>query len=203
MISQTLRIFQARMCIMFVRRYANKKPNHHYQSQRHRREQNLTSMNSVIIFCAKYLFVLVVICLAVAWLPTDRETKKRFIVATVLAGGIAFALSRIAGHLYYDPRPFVTEHLKPLIPHGADNGFPSDHALLTMALTAITYFFNKKIASLMLVLTIVVGVARILAKVHSPLDIGGGWVFGIIGAVCGYYLMRWAFTKYFKQTDTA
>lgn len=160
-------------------------------------------MNGVIIFCAKYLFVLVAIGLVVAWLPADRETKKRFVLATVLAGGIAFVLSRIAGHLYYDPRPFVTEHVKPLIPHGPDNGFPSDHALLTMTLTAITYFFNKKIASLMLILTIAVGVARILAKVHSPLDIGGGWIFGIIGAVCGYYLMRWAFAKFLKQSDAA
>jgi undecaprenyl-diphosphatase len=160
-------------------------------------------MNSVIIFCAKYLFVLVVICLAVAWLPTDRDTKKRFIVATVLAGGIAFVLSRITGHLYYDPRPFVTEHVKPLISHGPDNGFPSDHALLTMTLTAITYFFNKKIASVMLVLTIAVGIARVLAKVHSPLDIGGGWVFGIMGAVCGFYLMRWIFAKYVKHQEAA
>lgn len=160
-------------------------------------------MNSVIIFCAKYLFVFVALGLAVAWFPVDRETKKRFVVATILAGGIAFALSRIAGQLYYDPRPFVTEHVKPLIPHGPDNGFPSDHALLTMTLTSINYFFNKKIASLMLVLTLAVGIARILAKVHSPLDIGGSWVFGVIGAIGGYYLMRWIFSKYMKQHGTA
>src|SRR5579884_3493028 len=147
-------------------------------------------MNSIIIFCAKYLFLLVVICLVLAWWLTDRETKKRFLVATVLAGVIALLLARIASHLYYDPRPFVTEHVKPLIPHGPDNGFPSDHALLTMTLTAITYFFNKKVASVMLILTIIVGVARILAKLHSPLDIAGAWAFAIIGAVCGYYLMR-------------
>ena len=160
-------------------------------------------MNNVIIFCAKYLFVFVVLGLIAAWLPTDKLTKKKFIVAMVLAGVIALVLSRIAGHLYYDPRPFVTEHVKPLIPHGPDNGFPSDHALLTMTLTAITFFFNKKIASVMLLLTIAVGIARILAKVHSPLDISGGWAFGIIGAICGYYIMRWVFMKYVKQTDTA
>lgn len=153
-------------------------------------------MNSIIIFCAKYLFVAVILCLAIAWLPLEKETKKRFVVATVLAGGIAFALSRLAGHLYYDPRPFVTEHVKPLIPHAADNGFPSDHALLTGTLTAITYFFNKKVANVMLLLTLAVGIARILARVHSPLDIGGGWLFGVIGALAGYYLTRWLFGRY-------
>ncbi len=153
-------------------------------------------MNSVIIFGAKYLFVFVILGIIVAWLQVDREAKKRFIVATILAGVIAVILAKIASHLFYDTRPFVSEHVKPLVSHPADNGFPSDHALFTMTLTAITYYFNKKIAGVMLVLTIAVGLARVLAKVHSPLDIVGGWVFGIIGAVAGFYIMRWLFNKY-------
>lgn len=146
-------------------------------------------MNSIIVFCASYLYLAVIIGIGVAWLRTAKNTKVRFIVATIVAGIIAFLLSRIAGHLYYDPRPFVTEHVKPLISHSDDNGFPSDHALLTMTLTAVTYYFNKKIALAMLVLTIVIGIARVLAKVHSPLDIGAGWVFGIVGAVVGVYIV--------------
>ncbi|MGH7236917.1 MAG: phosphatase PAP2 family protein, partial [Candidatus Saccharimonadales bacterium] len=110
-----------------------------------------------------------------------------------------FILSRIGGHFYVDQRPFAAEHIKPLFAHAADNGFPSDHALLTMTLTAITYFFSKKIASIMLVLTIIIGVARVLARVHSTLDIAGGWVFGIVGALAGYYLMRWGINKYPKE----
>lgn len=158
-------------------------------------------MDQIIIFCAQYLFIFVILGLAIAWFQVDKSTKVKFIVATILAGGIAFALSRIAGHLYYDPRPFVTEHVKPLFSHTADNGFPSDHALLTGMLTAITYFYNKKVANFMLVLTLIIGVARVLAKVHSPLDIAGGWAFGIIGAVAGYYITRWIFNKYAKRPD--
>lgn len=153
-------------------------------------------MDQVIIFCAQYLFLFVILGLAGAWLRVNRDKKINFIVATILAGGIAFVLSRIAGHLYYDPRPFVTEHVKPLFGHSTDNGFPSDHALLTGTLTAITYFYDKKIAGIMLVLTVIIGVARVLAKVHSPLDIAGGWIFGFVGAVAGYYLTRWAFARY-------
>lgn len=153
-------------------------------------------MDSVIVFCASYLFLFVILLelLAVIKLDKDINAKVRFILAIVVAGIIAFILSRIAGKLYYDPRPFVREHVKPLIPHIADNGFPSDHALLTGTLTAITYFFNRKYANWMLPLTIIIGVARVLAKVHSPLDIGGGWVFGIIGAFAGFYIVKWAVT---------
>lgn len=148
-------------------------------------------MDNIIVFCAKYVFALVILGIGIAWLRTAKNLKVQFIVATIVAGAIAYILSRIASHLYYDPRPFVTEHVKPLIAHQADNGFPSDHALLTMTLTAITYFYSKKAATGMLVLTVIVGVARILAKIHSPLDIGGGWVLGIIGAVVGYYAVSW------------
>lgn len=153
-------------------------------------------MDSIIVFCAQYLFLFVIAGIGIAWLQTSKNLKAQFIVATLIAGAIAYILSRIASKLYYDPRPFVTEHVKPLIAHQTDNGFPSDHALLTGTLTAITYFFNKKAALAMLVLTIIIGIARVIAKVHSPLDIGVGWLFGIIGAVAGYYLSLWLFKKY-------
>lgn len=159
-------------------------------------------MDSLIVFCAQDLFLFVIAGIGLAWLQTTKNLKAQFIVATIIAGAIAFILSRIAGKLYYDPRPFVTEHVKPLISHQADNGFPSDHALLTGTLTAITYFFNKKVALGMLVLTVIIGIARVLAKVHSPLDIAVGWIFGIIGAIVGYYLTVWVFKKYTKAKKT-
>lgn len=158
-------------------------------------------MNNIIIFCAQYLYLFVILGVVTAWLKEKHEKKVRFLAAIILAGGIAFILSRIASRLYYDPRPFVTEHVKPLFPHPPDNGFPSDHALLTGTLTAITYFFNKKVAGVMLVLTVIIGVARVLAKVHSPLDIVGGWIFGIIGAVASYYLTTWYWHKKLKASQ--
>ena len=157
--------------------------------------------NNIIIFFASYLYLFVVLGILLAWLQTRKNLRLQFVVATVLAGVIALILSRIANKLYYDPRPFVTEHVKPLIAHVADNGFPSDHALLTMTLTAITYLYNRKVAAAMLVLTIVVGGSRILARVHSPLDIGTGWVIGIVGAVAGYYIAQYFWAKQKPKTQ--
>ena len=154
-------------------------------------------MNSIVVFVAQYLFLFVILLLGLAWLNTkDKNTKVKFIVSVIIAGIIAFILSRIASKFFYDTRPFVAQHVKPLFPHAADNGFPSDHALLTGTLTAAAYFFNKKYATGMLVLTILIGIARVWAKVHSPLDIAGGWVFGIVGAFAGYYLATWLIKKY-------
>jgi undecaprenyl-diphosphatase len=156
-------------------------------------------MNSVIIFCAAYLYLIVIIGFGIAWISTTKDRKIQFILMAIVAGAIAYILSRIASRLYFDPRPFVTEHVKPLIAHVADNGFPSDHALLTMTLTAITYFFNKKVALGMLTLSIIIGIARVLAKIHSPLDIGVGWLIGIIGAIASYYIIGYLWTKFYSE----
>lgn len=156
-------------------------------------------MNELIIFCAKYVVFLVVLGLAVAWLLVKKQLKWRFVVATILAGIIAFVLSRIASHLFYSPRPFVSEHIKPLIEHAPDNGFPSDHALFTSTLTAITFFFEKRTAAVMAVLTLLVCLSRILAHVHSPIDIIGGVVIGVGAAVASYYLTNWVFGRLHKQ----
>lgn len=153
-------------------------------------------MNTIIVFCAQYLYLFVIVGIGITWLLTTKNLKVQLIVATVIAGATAFILSRIASKLYYDPRPFVAQHVKALIAHQTDNGFPSDHALLTMTLASITYCFNRKIATVMLFLTFIIGIARVLAKVHAPLDIGAGWFFGIIGAIAGYYLSAWLFKKY-------
>ncbi|HUC95790.1 MAG TPA: phosphatase PAP2 family protein [Candidatus Saccharimonadia bacterium] len=157
-------------------------------------------MNSIIVFCASYLYLFVIIGIVIAWLKTTKNLKVQFIISTIIACAIAFIFSRIASKLYYDPRPFITEHVKPLIAHQTDNGFPSDHALLTGTLTAITYFYSKKVALGMLVLTVIIGIARVLAKVHSPLDIGAGWLFGVVGAVAGYYIVQYFWSKQKAKT---
>lgn len=160
-------------------------------------------MNAIIVFCANYLLIFVVLGTGIAWLKVDKATKLRFAVAAIIGGIVALVLSRIAGHVYFDPRPFVSRHVVPLIPHAADNGFPSDHALFTGMLTAITYFYSKKIASVMLLLTIAVGVARVLANVHSPLDILAAWILGTVGAVVGYIISSWLYDRYGHRGSSA
>lgn len=149
-------------------------------------------MDSAIIFCAKYLFAAVVLIVIIAWLGSDRKIKPRMAATIILAGILALIISRIAGKFYYDPRPFVRNpSIHPLIAHGSDNGFPSDHALLTITLTAALYFYSRRWAAAALVFTIIVSAARVLAHLHSPIDIIGAWIIGIAAAIAAYYLIGW------------
>ncbi len=46
-------------------------------------------MNHVIILCAKYLVVFVILSLVIAWLKGNKNTKLRFVIAFILAGATA------------------------------------------------------------------------------------------------------------------
>lgn len=83
----------------------------------------------------------------------------------------SYLLAKISAMFIYDPRPFVTSHVQPLFPHTPDNGFPSDHTLLTTAIAAVIFAFNKRLGAFLFALALVIGLARILAHVHQPLDI--------------------------------
>src|SRR5579862_7570003 len=93
-------------------------------------------MNFVIILSAKYLFLvsLVIFVLYLSYLWRKHKAKCFAVIKlAVVSFPLTLLAAKISGYFIYDPRPFVVEHVKPLIAHAADNGFPSDHMLLTMA----------------------------------------------------------------------
>lgn len=146
-------------------------------------------MDSIIIFCAKYLVFFVALLIAWIWFKENTRGKKKLAAQVILAGVIAAILIKLAGKLYYDPRPFIDGHVKPLFAHGPDNGFPSDHTALAMTLTAVMYYYNRQLAAVALVLTLLTGLGRVLAHVHSPIDIAGGLVIGLIAGWASWWAM--------------
>ena len=140
-------------------------------------------MDSVIVFVALYFLYLSVAVTVIFWWRCSRPTQIELLVRLIAGGLLALALATLAGHLYYDPRPFVTEHVTPLFAHAADNGFPSDHALLTSFLGFSVLAYSKKVGALLLALAIAVGSARVAAHVHAPVDIVGSFVISAFAAV--------------------
>lgn len=147
-------------------------------------------MDSLIIFCAKYLIGAVALLLGWAWLRSTRPGKIKFAIAAVVAGAIALFLAEIAGKIFYDPRPFVTRNLQPLVQHAPENGFPSGHTWISMTTTALLYYYGRSLFLVSLVITVAVGTARVLALVHSPIDIVGGIIIGSVAGYLGYRIAQ-------------
>src|ERR1700757_4513579 len=97
-------------------------------------------MNSLIIFGAKYLFLVLPLIFLFALYQASSKDRKKLIVVLVTALIIAGILDKIGAKLYYDPRPFVTHNVKPLVAHAPDNGFPSDHTVFCFTFAAVLYF---------------------------------------------------------------
>lgn len=131
-----------------------------------------------IIFSSKYLIYLLIVLYLIYLFLQGSSVKKRIAILSLFALPAAFIISRILSNFYYSTRPFVEQNFTPLISHAADNGFPSDHALLIFTLASAVFAFSKKWGVIFFILGIDIGLSRILAGIHSPLDILGSFLIG-------------------------
>ncbi|HAS00193.1 MAG: PAP2 superfamily protein [Candidatus Moranbacteria bacterium GW2011_GWC2_37_73] len=137
-------------------------------------------MDSIIIFGARHLTAVMILIAFVFFLKLSREKKMEIIVFAVITLPVIYLMAKISSLFYYNPRPFVVEQFVPLIPHADNNGFPSDHTLLSAAVASVVYFFNKKLGALLLILALLVGTSRVLAGVHHAVDIAGSIIIAFV-----------------------
>lgn len=148
-------------------------------------------MHSIVIIVAKYFIVFPVLLLAITWFMLPRADKKQAVLVGFFAA-LATGLLAVAGSkLYYDPRPFVVGHFTPYFPHGADNGFPSDHTLLATLCAAVAYMYNTRLGLLAFIFAVLVGISRVIAGVHHATDIIGSMVFACVATIIVYNLVQW------------
>jgi membrane-associated phospholipid phosphatase len=105
-------------------------------------------------------------------------TKGIVILAFPL--GIAIVVSESISAIYVRQRPFVADskvHL--LVPHSADGGMPSHHIVFMAALVATIFYYDKRSATFFAILTLITGVARVVAGIHYPSDIIVGALIGV------------------------
>ena len=116
------------------------------------------------------------------------EAYKRIFIA----GLTAYLIAKLLGSVYQpgEQRPFELIGAVAGASYLPNPGFPSDHALFASFLTLAVWFETRSrtIAGILGVLAFLMCIGRILALVHTPLDILGGIVVASIGAV--WYMQR-------------
>lgn len=156
-------------------------------------------MDMFFILCAKYFFVFPFIIAAVFFFRQSREVQIKIVLFGLACAVVSYLIALIAGHIYYDPRPFVVGHFKPLIDHDTENGFPSDHVLLVSVVAAVVTVFNKKISLALWGFTILIAIARVYVGVHHIVDVAGSIFIASVVTTLLYYLFS---TKMnFKTTN--
>lgn len=147
-------------------------------------------MDFLIIFLAQYLYILVLLGAGLAVVFAKPEVRKMTLLLAIITLPAAYVGGDIAGLLIQNPRPFVDLQIAPLVPHDPSNGFPSNHALLTMSVAAVVFVYNRKVGVTLFMLALAIGLGRVLAYVHSPIDILGSAIIAIGATVGGVQILR-------------
>ena len=105
----------------------------------------------------------------------------------LLAGLTAYMLAKFIATVYQPTtlRPFELLGVEPGASYLNNPGFPSDHALFVTAIACAVWFETrmKKVSIFLASLVIAVCLGRVLALVHTPLDVIGGVIIALVGAL--------------------
>lgn len=136
---------------------------------------------------AQYALFAVALGACVVWLRLPRREKPALAVEAVVTVLVVAVLVKVAGAVHTDPRPFVVHPgLKPLFPHPADNGFPSDHTALASAVAFLVLAHRRGWGIVLLVVAVALGAARVAAHVHHVEDVVAALVIGVVAALVGW-----------------
>lgn len=136
-----------------------------------------------VIFFATFFIYFLFIGLGVLW-AIDGRIKKEQVVHALFACLIAWIIAAVVKHFFPTVRPFVLNggevdvFLRP-----TDGAFPSEHTVIAFALAVTVFMHDRKVGWWFLASALLIGVARVLANVHYPIDIVGGAFLGTIVAV--------------------
>lgn len=143
---------------------------------------------SIVQFLADWLmFPLGLAALVALWFginKKDRFNKYCYILMAALTG---LFVARLSGLLpiHESTRPFMEMGVSASASYMDNPGFPSDHTLFAFTLAFAVIFMTKwrKFGYAILILAMLVGVGRVLALVHTPLDVAGGIFAAAIGGI--------------------
>lgn len=145
------------------------------------------ALDVAAIFCARFLPYLMAIFLF--FYSVCISNISLFFYA-VLSGLFArFVINELAHLFYKRQRPAYLEQTKILIPVPRNFSFPSGHSSFFFGISFFLIFYNIYLAITFIVLSFVIGTARVFCGVHWFRDILGGCVAGLMSAGIIYYLL--------------
>lgn len=159
---------------------------------------NETILNSLMMFGAEYLVYLTLLGILMITFK-GKVGERKALLLTLLALPIVVIIIKAIHLIFYEPRPFVSLNIEPLISHKADASFPSRHTSIMSAIAFAYLYCKSKWAPILILLTFWVGLSRIYVGVHYPLDILGAVIVGIVAVIIALQLKRLLKLRFFGQ----
>lgn len=152
------------------------------------------------------VFVIAAIAIAALLIAVPRGHRYQAYCRILMAGLTAYLVAKLIGSVYQPAaeRPFELLGVDAGAAFLNNPGFPSDHALFAMALSLAVWFETnlKKLGLMLFGLTIVMSIGRVVALVHTPLDVIGGMVIACSGIVWYQWRPKLVRKKHSKNTSS-
>jgi len=138
-------------------------------------------IDGVIVATAQWGLVIPA-ALTAAIIVMRRRWAPDLIEAALAALATLLAV-KTAGAAIFENRPFVVEHTRSWLGHAPDNAFPSDHLAACGLAFAYLWPRSKGMALAALVAAVAIAAARVLVRLHWPLDVLCGFALGAAATV--------------------
>lgn len=146
-------------------------------------------LDGIIVFLAVYLQYFLLAAALYLLFKKEKNRRRRFFVflvfvfAAILSRGL---LTETVRFFWSRSRPFAALGFSPLINGAATASFPSGHMAFCFALALTVFLLDKKWAWFFVGAVLLMGLCRIAAGIHWPLDIAAG----IAVATASYFVAR-------------
>lgn len=146
-------------------------------------------LDLIMIFGAEYVIYLTLILIFLIAIK-GKTTERKALILALFSLPILVIIIKIIHLFFYEPRPFVSLDIFPLVPHKEDASFPSRHTTIMSAIAFAYVYLKSKWAPLFLILLLWVGISRVYVGVHYPLDIIGAVLVGIISLIIALQIKK-------------
>ncbi len=127
--------------------------------------------------------------------PPDRmlsaiRARWKEILLAPFSAALATIIAIILKYLIHTPRPFLALPDVQALFFETGYAFPSGHATFFSALAVALFFSHKKVGYLFMLFAVLISMARIIAGVHFPIDILGGFILGTATAYFVRFVLK-------------
>lgn len=156
------------------------------------------AFDSLMVLAANYLIFLAIILIFAFALKQNIRNKKALLF-TIFSMGVGFIILKLTSLIIFEPRPFLTYAIKPLLANPpTDGSFPSHHTLILSIITFSQASYKTRYTWLIFLALVLTGFARVFIGVHYPLDILGGLLIGALTVLISWQMKNWLIKNYFK-----
>mgnify|MGYP001585776501 CR=1 FL=1 len=136
--------------------------------------------DNLVYFLAQDLgWIMILSILIYVYYASHRMLAVQNSLIAIAVAMTSLFIADVAKKIFIVPRPFMAiKGIHEIFVIGGFDSFPSGHAAFFGALAISIYLRDRKAGAFFLIGAVAIGLARVIAGIHYPLDILAGFLLG-------------------------